>query len=167
VGADGQLAGEVAYDSFGNPLLGGSLPGTERYGFTGRESDAGGLAYYRSRYYLPDIGRFAGEDRIGFRGNDLNLYRYVHNAPTVFVDPTGEVSALEYAVILTGPPLTIAGALCVSAPVAKAFHETMNEIARGLEGLSVNTGVYNSYGPGGPAEIVYPLVPYACLAGLY
>src|SRR5690606_39291709 len=89
VGADGQLAGEIAYDSFGNPLPGGSLPGTERYGFTGRESAAGGLGYYRSRYYLPDIGRFGGEDGVGCRGSDLSLSRCGPNARTALGDPTG------------------------------------------------------------------------------
>jgi RHS repeat-associated protein len=45
--------------------------------------------YYRARYYDPKIGRFISEDPIGFDGGDVNLYAYVWNNPTNFVDPEG------------------------------------------------------------------------------
>jgi hypothetical protein len=47
------------------------------------------LYFYRSRYYDPAIGRFIREDLIGFAGGDTNLYRYVGNGPTNFIDPFG------------------------------------------------------------------------------
>jgi RHS repeat-associated protein len=90
VNNSGSVANHVRYDSFGgvvsqsNPALG------SRYGFTGREFDAEtGLYYYRSRYYNPGIGRFIGEDAIGFEGGDANLYRYVGNNSINSVDPSG------------------------------------------------------------------------------
>ena len=47
----------------------------------------------RARYYSPTFGRFISEDPIGFAGDDSNLYRYVWNSPTDFIDPSGEVGA--------------------------------------------------------------------------
>ena len=65
--------------------------------FTGREYDAEtGCYYYRARYYCPDNGgRFLSEDSIGFRGGDPNLYRYVFNNPTNYIDPYGEQGYLH------------------------------------------------------------------------
>jgi len=61
------------------------------YGYTAREQDAESpLYYYRSRYYDPRTGRFTQEDRIGFDGNDINIYRYVANNPVNLNDPSGE-----------------------------------------------------------------------------
>jgi hypothetical protein len=39
--------------------------------------------------YDPTIGRWMQEDPIEFEGEDPNLYRYVGNSPTDFVDPLG------------------------------------------------------------------------------
>jgi uncharacterized protein RhaS with RHS repeats len=39
--------------------------------------------------YDPRPARFISEDPIGFEGGDTNLYRYVGNSPTNFVDPFG------------------------------------------------------------------------------
>jgi len=60
------------------------------YGYTGREWDKEiGLYFYRARYYDPTMGRFISKDPIGFNGGDVNVYRYVHNNPINFIDPTG------------------------------------------------------------------------------
>lgn len=39
--------------------------------------------------YDPNIGRWLSEDPIGFDAGDANLYRYVGNEATKFVDPNG------------------------------------------------------------------------------
>ncbi len=57
--------------------------------FTGCENDGTGLYYYRARYYSPRLQRFISEDPIGFAAGDPNLYAYVGNAPTLWVDPLG------------------------------------------------------------------------------
>ena len=61
------------------------------YAYTGRESDAGGLFYYRSRYYDATLGRYAQRDTIGLAGG-LNDYLYVAANPVARVDPTGNYS---------------------------------------------------------------------------
>ena len=39
--------------------------------------------------YDPNTGRWTAQDPIGFKGGDVNLYRYVGNSPTNFIDPSG------------------------------------------------------------------------------
>ena len=46
-------------------------------------------SYYRARYYDQTAARFLSEDPAGFPAG-LNLYRYVENSPTNFIDPFGE-----------------------------------------------------------------------------
>lgn len=61
-----------------------------RYKFTGRESDGEtGLYYYRARYFDARVGRFIGQDSMGFGAGDSNLYRYVGNSPLNGTDPSG------------------------------------------------------------------------------
>ncbi len=73
---------------------------TNTFQYTGREQDQTGLFYYRARYYSPILQRFITEDPIEYSSGDLNLYAYVINRPTAFVDPSGEAI----------PPLMLAGA---------------------------------------------------------
>jgi RHS repeat-associated protein len=81
----GAPASSRRYDAFGNLEIGG----TSGHAFTGREWDAPlGLAYYRARYYDPEVGRFISEDPLKFVGG-VNFYGYVGNRPTVFRDPSG------------------------------------------------------------------------------
>ncbi len=97
--AAGSLAQTYTFDSFGNlTASNGTL--TNPFRFTSREFDSEtSLYYYRARYYDPNTGRFFSEDPIGLRGGDVNLYRYVGNEPSIFVDPTG----MDIAVIESGP----------------------------------------------------------------
>jgi len=89
----GATAKSYSYDAYGNIL---DSPGTveQPYTYTGRELDSEtGLYYYRARYYDAGTGRFLQKDPIGLRGG-LNLYRYVRNNPSNYVDPTGRVLGL-------------------------------------------------------------------------
>jgi RHS repeat-associated protein len=86
--AAGSIANTYTYDSFGKLTAStGSLVNPFRY--TARESDTEtGLYYYRARYYDPAPGRFLSEDPAMF-GGGIDLYKYVLNSPTNFVDPRG------------------------------------------------------------------------------
>lgn len=46
------------------------------------------LYYYRARYYDPNVGRFLGEDPLGFEGG-ADAFAYVENSPTGLIDPAG------------------------------------------------------------------------------
>jgi RHS repeat-associated protein len=78
---------EYTYGPFGATTAGGSAT-TNPFAFTGREVDGTGLQYSRARYYDSRLQRFLSEDPIGFRGGP-NLFAYVANRPTVFMDPFG------------------------------------------------------------------------------
>ncbi|MCM0608476.1 MAG: hypothetical protein KA711_05680 [Ideonella sp. WA131b] len=61
--------------------------------YTGRENDnpgnAGGLYYYRARYYMPGCARFISEDPIGWASGQTNNYAYVGGNPISRRDPYG------------------------------------------------------------------------------
>jgi RHS repeat-associated protein len=74
------------YDAWGSHESVGNGPG---YAYTGREWDPEiDLYYYRARYYDAVAGRFISEDPSGL-DDDVDLYAYVGNDPTNYVDPTG------------------------------------------------------------------------------
>lgn len=67
----------------------------------GADADNGPL-YMRQRWYDPTLQRFISRDPIGLRGG-RNLYSYVGNNPSVFVDPSGLDAFLWIRVQRTGP----------------------------------------------------------------
>ena len=84
------------YGAFGQPLSYSNQAAVDRFLFTGREWEAlATLYYYRARFYDPVSGRFISQDPLSFQGGDLNLYRYVSNAPTGAVDPFGMTASSE------------------------------------------------------------------------
>jgi len=86
--ATGTMVQQYSYDAFGNVVATGSV--AQPFMFTGREYDSEtGMYFYRARYYDPAVGRFVTKDPIGFGGGDYNLYGYVGNNPSRFMDPLG------------------------------------------------------------------------------
>jgi RHS repeat-associated protein len=97
VNNDGELINHLTYDSFGNVISETDDTIDTRYLYTGRELDEEiGLQYNRARYYAPELGRFIGEDPIGFEAEDSNLHRYVENNPLFATDPFGLESRSRY-----------------------------------------------------------------------
>jgi RHS repeat-associated protein len=104
--AAGAVVASKRYDAFGNLELGAANGAA----FTGREWDSEtGLYYYRARYYDPRVGRFIGEDPIGFKAG-ANFYAYVMNRPTAFRDPLGLSAASCLATCLAAAGAAAAGA---------------------------------------------------------
>jgi RHS repeat-associated protein len=74
--------GDQDYDAWGD-VIATSLPGDERYGYTGREFDAvTQLQHNRAREYNAKTGRWMSEDPLGLAAGDVNVYRYAYNSPT-------------------------------------------------------------------------------------
>jgi RHS repeat-associated protein len=115
VDADGVLRNRIEYDSFGNILEEG-VPQPEGGGssveaidqlfyYTGQERDAAtGWQLHGQRWYMPETGRYASEDPVAA---DVNLYRYAHNNPVLYTDPTGLYTQLptSYLPALNHPSL--------------------------------------------------------------
>jgi RHS repeat-associated protein len=93
------LVEQYSYDVYGQPSFrdgsGNPLSDSEignRLLFQGRDRDPDTELYnFRNRYYSPALGRFLQVDPIRHLGG-LNLYGFVQNQPTGFIDPAGLIS---------------------------------------------------------------------------
>jgi RHS repeat-associated protein len=66
----------------------------KRYRYTGMERDEEtGFSYRGARYYIGGLARWCSADPSGV-SEDLNVYRYVRNNPTVAIDPSGRAPVL-------------------------------------------------------------------------
>jgi len=102
------LSGGFHYSAWGNPLAVGGT-GLPTFAYAGREpTSAGALVYMRARLYMPQLGRFAQPDPLGFV-DSVNRYAYVRNSPQNYVDPTGKLALMNIASTMntgyTVPPI--------------------------------------------------------------
>lgn len=100
--ATGAITETASYNSFGARVVSANVS-NQRFGFSGRESILSTYQYHRSRVRESTTGQFLTEDRLGYGGGDVNLYRYVFNRPTFFTDPTGG-SIGEYGALVSAIP---------------------------------------------------------------
>ncbi len=86
---NGRWLGEAEFSPFGIPLK--RISGI-RFGYAGEEQDEDGKVYLRSRYYLPQVGRFISLDAAPLRLDDSikqNRYAYAGNSPVNYRDADG------------------------------------------------------------------------------
>ncbi len=103
IDSDGNVENHLVYDAYGNVISETASAVDHIFGFTGRERDEeSDLQYNRARYYDGQVGRWISEDPMGFMAGDGNLSRYVHNAPTYLVDPSGLVESEGEGVPVNG-----------------------------------------------------------------
>jgi RHS repeat-associated protein len=87
--SQGDVVQELEYDEFGM-VLRDTNPGFQPLGYnSGIYDQDTQLVRFGARDYDPMIGRWTTKDPIGFAGGDTNLYSYVGQNPTSFIDPTG------------------------------------------------------------------------------
>jgi RHS repeat-associated protein len=92
IDGQGQLIGEAEFSPFGIPIK--RITGI-RFGYAGEEQDEDGKLYLRSRYYLPQVGRFISMDPAPLRLDDSikqNRYAYAANSPGNYRDADGAYS---------------------------------------------------------------------------
>jgi RHS repeat-associated protein len=78
------------FDAYGNITSETNSAVDHLFGFTGRQFDEStGVQNNLNRWYDRAVGRWLGQDPIGFGAGDRNLHRYVGNRPTNSIDPTG------------------------------------------------------------------------------
>jgi RHS repeat-associated protein len=154
VSAGGSIVRQhINYDAFGNRVgevhrsSGGTLINVDSaaavdalFGYAGREwDDAIDLQYNRARWYDPATGRFISQDPIGFEAGDANLYRYVGNSPTLFVDPSGLVE--------TEPMEDLVDTIENHPDLTRAQKDwKIRELARGCVGITTATVGYTERG---------------------
>ncbi len=110
VNISGGVVERFVYDPYGKPtfvsaawvgLMGSGVAwqylhqGGRYHGF----GDGTGLYHFRRRELSSSLGRWIQADPTGFKGGDANLYRFVHNRPSVLRDPTGLVATPETLIL--------------------------------------------------------------------
>jgi len=138
----GDLVEEYRYDVWGNfeavDQNGDPTSGKPQspFLFTARKWDPEpGIYYYRARSYSQELGRFMQQDRIGFRGGDLNLARYVVNNPVNFVDPWGQSASLAQAVAsgMTAEQIALVFGISVAAAHDAVKAERCRQLKREVD----------------------------------
>ncbi|MBN2577730.1 MAG: RHS repeat-associated core domain-containing protein [Pirellulales bacterium] len=82
--------GSVITTTSGTVPTEGDLSRELRYQYTSQENDSSaGLMYYDARWYDPATAKFLSQDPLSFYAGDENLYRYVGNRITFYIDPSG------------------------------------------------------------------------------
>ena len=98
VNASGQIAGDLFYTPFGEPMgeTSNQIDHNQPFGFSTKRGDfASGLLDFGYRFYVPHMERWLNRDPIGINGG-LNIYGYVGGSPVMRIDPLGLYWGEEY-----------------------------------------------------------------------
>jgi len=92
---DGNILWKERYAPFGEPQVNETAKEAHPVDYTGHVYDKElGLHYMGARYYDPILGRFMGNDPVGFYESNpvsFNRYAYANNNPYRYFDPDGKV----------------------------------------------------------------------------
>jgi RHS repeat-associated protein len=92
----------------------------------GRYDSAGALYHFRRRDASSTLGRWLQNDPIGYRGHDVNLYRYELNNPSNLLDPTGLKVTLRCGPVhIPGTTIPV-GAHCTIVAECKGIRVTFD-----------------------------------------
>ncbi|HPA16329.1 MAG TPA: RHS repeat-associated core domain-containing protein [Verrucomicrobiae bacterium] len=109
----GEIVQAADYTAFGEDRDHGNGALDERLGFVARELDREtSFSFFRNRYYVPSLGRFATEDPTRFLYGELLLYGYAINGPDVLIDPFGLAAAEENNSLISRVAIRLKSALC-------------------------------------------------------
>ncbi len=103
----GNVVERYAYDPFGQVTVldtGWNVLATSAFGWLylhqgGRFDATSGLYHFRFRDYSPTLGRWTTLDPLRYDAGDVNLYRTVFNAPTIYTDPSGQAIFIPLLII--------------------------------------------------------------------
>ncbi len=100
--ASGNVSDRYIYDAYGQ-LISQTGNTENNYLFAGEQRDSNlNLDYLRARYYDFNTGRFISSDPFeGFSDDPMSQhkYQYAHANPVNFIDPSGEVSLIDGALV--------------------------------------------------------------------
>jgi RHS repeat-associated protein len=104
-GAAGQYLNRYSYLLFGETttIVAGVANPFTFVGEFGVMGNGNGTLHMRFRSFDPNTGQFLSDDPIGLNGGDANLRRYVQNAPTNLIDPSGLAPSIWPSWVLTHP----------------------------------------------------------------
>jgi RHS repeat-associated protein len=185
----GVVVQRYPYSSFGKIESQSDPNFVQPYAFTARELDPEiELYHFRRRAFRPAAGRFLQSDPLDLLFAQTNLYVYVRNNPTSYIDPTGQVlfapifkllgsnldeAMLQSSIFSTMPSLLHrAGLVEFPCPIEELFGNfepalTVSEIASGLT-LAFRTAPYLAAAGAGNGIIAGYIIPVstAFLGGL-
>ena len=127
--ASGTVTSTAAFDVFGATRTGTA----GLFGFTGEQTDPSGQVHLRARNYLPDLARFGARDTVqpnapGTQG--WNLYSYVANNPTTWVDPSGNLAELRGTLSAAATQARFASIVASNFTRGQLLRITAREVAR-------------------------------------
>jgi RHS repeat-associated protein len=116
----GQITKRFHYKPFGETIE----TQQDDIGYTGHKHDSDlGLTYMQARYYDPVLGRFYGNDPVGYVAKNpvhsFGRYTYVNNNPYKYKDPDGEFAHIAIGAAAGGIISGIAYAITTDSFSAK------------------------------------------------
>ncbi|MFC3115389.1 RHS repeat-associated core domain-containing protein [Cellvibrio fontiphilus] len=144
----GQITKRFHYKPFGETLE----TQQDDVGYTGHKHDSDlGLTYMQARYYDPVLGRFYGNDPVGYVAKNpvhsFNRYAYANNNPYKYIDPDGkngviprmsQMNALASSSQQT--PQSVRAAIFAEEHKAQASFKAMSLHADTLSVVAIATG---------------------------